>query len=405
MADAFATPKEAVKEKDKYDGYGRYKLLHPKTGKKVNWTRATTFCKSIQDTYALSMWSQRMVLKGAARRPDIVDAAGTLDVKQDKDRLNALVEEAKKAAGDKVAANRGTAVHKYTEELDLQLAGLATEVHQVPDRHQPTVDAYGEILKEFGLEPVPGLIEFTTAVLQYEIAGTSDRVYRVTKNMTFKLHGRMVTLYAGEYVIGDVKTGADLSYGWMEIAIQLAIYAQGLNANGYWSWDDRQWHEPHTLEDVNVRLQVRTDVAVVPHLPVDRAEGDPLATLFAVDLDTGWANAVLCAQVRASRKESGLATPLKVAYLDLGEPQVTPQKRHSVPSQRTAATAASPAKAAAPAVREATLEEQAGAVINQAQASALWTKAKDTPGMTRQRLGELTAIMKAKLESHVEKAA
>lgn len=405
MADAFATPKEAVKESDKYDSYGRYKLLHPKTGKKVNWTRATTFCKSIQDTFALSMWSQRMVLKGASRRPDIVDAAGTLDVKQDKDRLNGLVEEAKKAAGDKVAANRGTAVHKYTEERDLALAGVAEPVTQVPDRHRPTVDAYEELLKNFGLEPVPGLIEFTTAVLQYEIAGTSDRVYRVTKNMTFKLHGRMVSLYAGEYVIGDVKTGSDLSYGWMEIAIQLAIYAQGLNANGYWDWSDRQWHVPHTLEDDSVRLQVRTDVGIVPHLPVDRKEGDPLATLFAVDLDTGWANAVLCAQVRASRKESGLATPLKVAYLDLGGPQVPPQKRHSIPSQPSAAEAPGEATPAAPAVREATLEERARAVRNQGEASRLWNEFKNTPGMTRQRLTELTALMRAKLESHVEKAA
>lgn len=205
LPDAFTTAKAAVSESDRYDNYGRYKLVHPDTGKKVKWTRATTFAKSIQDTYALSMWSQRMTLKGASLRSDITAAVSTLDVKADKDRVNGLVEDAKKAAGDKVAANKGTAVHSYTEDRDRALVGLPVKDREVPEEFVPTVEAYTETLRTFGLEPVPGLIEFTTAVKQYEVAGTSDRVYRVTRDITFQLNSRSVTLYAGEYVIGDVK--------------------------------------------------------------------------------------------------------------------------------------------------------------------------------------------------------
>lgn len=205
VADAFSTAKQAASESDRYDRYGRYKLVHPDTRKPVKWTRTTTFAKSIQDTFALSQWAQRMTLKGAALRPDIVAAVSTLEVKADKDRVNALVEDAKKAAGNKVAANLGTAVHAFTEDRDRALVGMPVKAREVPDDLMPSVDAYEQILSAFGLRPVPGLIEFTTAVKQYEVAGTSDRVYLVTRDITFKINGRSLTLYAGEYVIGDVK--------------------------------------------------------------------------------------------------------------------------------------------------------------------------------------------------------
>lgn len=180
VGDAFTTAKAATAESDRYDRYGRYKLTHPATGKPVKWTRATTYAKSIADTYNLSMWSQRMTLKGAALRPDIVAAVATLDVKADRDRVNGLVEDAKKAAGVKVAANLGTALHAFTEDRDKVLVGQPVKAREIPEKLLPSVDAYEALLREFGLVPVPGLIEFTTAVLQYEIAGTSDRCYRVT---------------------------------------------------------------------------------------------------------------------------------------------------------------------------------------------------------------------------------
>jgi len=391
VPDAFSTAKQAKSESDRYDRFGRYKLVHPHTGKPVKWTRATTYAKSVQDTYALSMWSQRMTLKGAALREDIVSAALTLDVKQDKDRMNALVEDAKKAAGVKVAANLGTALHSFTEDRDKVLVGEPVEPREIPEKLLPIVDAYDALLAEFGLVPVPGLIEFTTAVLQYEIAGTSDRCYLVTRDITFTLKGREVTLYAGEYVIGDVKSGAKLDYGWMEICIQLAIYAQGFNSCGVWDWNTGTWGRPVSPKDPEVQIKVRTDVGLIPHLPVDREPGAPYATLYAVDLDFGWATAVLCGQVRAARKEGNLATALTVA--DVAEDTTPP----------------SPAQEAAYRVRNvvtrpATLEEKARAVTTQAGASAVWKEAvaARTP---KAEVDRLVQIMKAKLDSFVEKGA
>ncbi len=399
MTDAFTTAKDAeVPDKDKYDRWGRYKVNHPANpSKKVAWTRATTFAKSVQDTFALSQWAQRMTLKGAALRPDIVAAAGTLEVKKDKDQMNALVEDAKKAAGVKVAANKGTAVHSYTEHRD------RGEEVEIPEEYVPTVDAYEAVLKEFGLEPVPGLIEFTTAVAQFEIVGTSDRCYRVTRDITIDLNGRPVTLYAGEYVIGDVKTGADLSYGWQEIAIQLAIYAQGLNSSGVWSWASRTWSRPEDPDQPGVQIQVRTDVGVVPHLPVDREEtGAPLATLYAVDLTAGWAACVLCGQVRSWRKESKLAVPLEVA--DLAPAPARPAGKGR-PARSAAASQPpeAPAKAEV-ATRPPTLQERAQAVRNKAEASAVF-QAAVAAKVSRAELDGLIDTMQRKLASHVEKGA
>jgi hypothetical protein len=725
VADAFSTPKQALREADKHDSYGRYKLVHPDTGKPVKWTRATTFAKSVQDTYALSMWSQRMTLKGAALRPDITAAVIALDVKADKDRVNGLVGDAKKAAGDKVAANKGTAVHAFTEDRDRRLVGLPVKDREVPEEFAATVDAYAEILGAFGLEPVPGLIEFTTAVKQYEVAGTSDRVYRVTRDITVQLGNRTVTLYAGEYVIGDVKglalteriptpdgwttmgavqvgdtvfdaygqptrvtvksrakrigtytvrfddgssvtcdtehiwwtstgtrpgeptaksmqeviatlrdartgqahhrvpvagpldlpeadlpidpyllgcwlgdghrrggqitkgrdlfeileadghvlgaeqtgkgdcatrtvqgltallrehglqndkhipavylrasaaqrtallrglmdtdgswntarraatfstvdkalalqveelllslgqrpnratvqgrgfgkevtsypvsftpvglqpfrlprkadqaaastkpvtrstrrvivsvepgpdvetacigvdapthtylagdrmvpthnTGADLSYGWQEICIQLALYAQGINTSGVWSWEHGTWGKPTLPDNPGVLLKVRTDVGLVPHLPVDReATGAPLATLYAVDLDAGWAAAVLCAQVRTWRKARKIATALEIADV-----AVDPDRLHPEPGDAPQRPVSRPVVISRPV----TLEDRAKAVTSRAEASVVFQEAK-AARVTVEELTRLTGIMQAKLESFVEKGA
>lgn len=394
VPDAFSTPKQALNESDKYDRFGRYKLLHPDTGKPVKWTRATTFAKSVQDTFALSMWGDRMVLKGCALRPDIPAAAGTLDVKADKNRMNELAEEAKKAAGNKIAANKGTAVHAFTEDRDKALVGEQYQDRPVPEEFVPTVEAYEAILRAFGLEPVPGLIEFTTAVKQFEIAGTSDRVYRVTRDITFTLNKRTITLYAGEYVVGDVKTGADLSYGWQEICIQLALYVQGLNTSGVWDWGTGRWAKPNVPGKPDVLLKVRTDVGLIPHLPVDRKPDTPLATLYAIDLDAGWAACVLCEQVRAWRKTGGLATALEIADVAEGGPD----------TGSPVGVVQHPVSSPVVSSRPVSLEDRAKAVTTRAEASALFQEAK-AARVPVARLKALTETMTKKLEAFVEQGA
>lgn len=338
----------------RYGRWGRYKLTHPVTGRTVEWTRATTFAKSISDTYTLSQWAQRNVLVGATLRPDIVAAAHGKDVSKDREQLNTWTEELQQAAGSKVAANLGTAVHSFTERVDRRWKDRWDVYREdVPDEFKPHVRAYIMLLEEYGLEPVPHMIEFSTGVLQYEVMGTSDNCYRATKHLVLKMPRGEVRLSPGEHVIGDKKTGKDLDYGWQEICIQLALYAQGVNTQGIFNWADLTWDADPLSRFAEPGTKVREDVGVILHLPVDpRSTKKP--AIHGVDLESGWNAVVLCERVRVWRKLRNLAGPVAVVDED-------PLASGQVPA---------PA-----AVRPPTIWERAEAVTSKPEASAVYQDA------------------------------
>jgi hypothetical protein len=422
------------------DRWGRYLLPHPDTGRTQPWTRATTMASSVADTFALSMWSQRMVAKGLTMRDDLYALASTFDVAADKDDMNTVCDQAKAAAGDKVAANLGTAMHSFTARID------QGEKPNIPPKLRADVEAYSAVLRVIGLEIVPHLIERRTCItaLKEDVAGTFDRVYRVVRDLEVKVpwSKTSVRLKAGEYVIGDLKTGRDLSYGWGEIAIQEALYAHGINDHGVWDPKAKEWQDPHTLEDVNVRLNVRLDVGVVVHLPIQKTEGNPACTVFAVDIAQGWEATELCVSVRRWRKEKKLATALEVvdtvpaSALRPGPPpdQDELDRRSGATADRndridantgprtasqahvspTAAQVASHPSVAAgravqapsqPVVRQPTWEERAGSVSTKADASAIFQEMKkDYQKIGANRVNEVVKIMQKRLASLIENA-
>lgn len=358
--DAFESA-PAAKQEPKRDRWNRYLLPHPETGKRQGWTRATTMAKSISDTFALSQWSQRMVLKGASTRPDLVALAGTLDVKKDKDRLNSLAEQAKDAAGQKVAANLGTAVHSFTEHVD-----GGGSLDEVPAAHRADVSAYLAAMSEAGLHAVPHLIERITVVPEFGTAGTLDRVLRTAGD---------------EYVIGDVKTARDLQYGWQEIAIQLALYAHGVNASGVWDLGNEKWEPDPLSRFAAPGRKVSTEYGIVMHLPI----GEGTCTLYRVNLRAGWAAASLCASVRDWRKTRELAEPYAVAepaqspYLDL-----------------LAAAVGDPGTVT---VRPPTWEERFAAVSSRGEGAALYAEAVKEYGPRSPVLAALVKMAQAALAS------
>ena len=289
MPDPFVSADSTPKVDDspvKRDRYGRYLLPLPKdpSGKPVPWTRATTFCKSVSDTFGLMQWSNRMVAKGVAMRQDLYALASATDV-NDKRTMDKLCEDAKSAAGATAAASLGTALHSFTEAVD------RGEDPEVPLQWKKDIEAYRRLKAEFALEIPAWAIERIITVEKYGIAGTFDRIIKITK----KIEIGDWTLNPGDWVVGDVKTGKDLRYGFNEIAIQLALYA---NADAIWNGDEGEYEE---MPDV------RKDVALVIHLPVGKGE----ATLYALDTEAGWQGAELCAKVREWRKLRGIATEAK----------------------------------------------------------------------------------------------
>lgn len=258
MADAFGP---------KRDRYGRYLLPDPETGKDRAWTRATTLSSAIADTYGLTRWQMRMVAKGLGMRTDLLALAAAAHV-DDKQTLDRVAEDAKEAAGSSAGANAGTALHSFTEAAD------RGEDPQVPPPWDADVAAYRQALDEHGVKTHPEWVERITICPQYNVAGTLDRI---------------VTLPDGRWVIGDVKTGKDLSYSWPEIAIQLALYA---NATHVWNGDG--WDKMPVLDPSE---------AVVMWLPVGKARCE----LFTVDTVAGWEMAEIAFRVRQWRTRKDLA--------------------------------------------------------------------------------------------------
>lgn len=308
MADQFESPESrdefAGKGWPQPDRWGRYKLPDPDpsgAGKVKAWTRATTFAKSISDTFALSQWSQRMVAKGMTLRPDLLAMMHSLDVKADKDKVNQLCEDAKSAAGNKVAANLGTALHSFSERID---AGTLA-VGDVPEAHRDDLATYAAAMIATGLTVVPGMIERQTVVPGFDIGGTFDRILSLeqcarwfVQEIADTIGVDLATLRkGGEEVVGDVKTGQDLQYGWNEIALQLLTYAMGVKTAGVWNRATQSWDPPRP---------VRQDFAIVMHMPV----GQKTVTIYQLDLtEAAWAME-LCRDVRKWRKMRNLAKPL-----------------------------------------------------------------------------------------------
>jgi hypothetical protein len=242
------------------------------------WTRATTFAKSISDTYTLSAWSQRMAVKGLASRADLVLAAAACPV-SDKGTLDSIVEQAKDAAAARASANLGTAMHNLTQDVD---QGRLTDLSTLPESAQRDLRAYAALLAEHGIEMMPGYTEKTVVNDTFGIAGTFDRI----------------VMYRGRPTVLDLKTGRDLQYGWNEIGIQLAIYA---NADAIFDWD----------QEVFLPMPEELDKAtgLVIHLPVGRG----VAELYEVSLEAAWAACQLCHDVRKWRSNRKLSRLVTVA--------------------------------------------------------------------------------------------
>jgi len=320
VTDPFAQPavvEPAATEDDGVarDGYGRYLLpdpAKPKARKPKAFTRATTFAKSISDTYALSMWGQRMAIHGVATNPDILEAVRRTSL-EDRNGLNNLAELAKERAGAKTAAELGTLLHGLSEQLD---RGEIT-LEEIPGVFRRDLAAYLAALEDMGLEVVDSMagphsmIERIVLNLTYEIAGTFDRIVRATRDILVRVvGGGFRTIKAGTLLIFDLKTGRTLEYGWQEIAIQLALYR---NADHIYVKATNSYVPMPDLDALT---------GLVLHLPVGQAK----ATIYAVDIASGWAACDLCAKVRGWRKVKTLAEPLTVVEAPTEAYQATSER-------------------------------------------------------------------------------
>lgn len=286
-----------------YDGYGRYKLPSPSTGRPTGFSRATTIASTLEETYNLNRWKRRQAVKAIfkalaatdipapqAAAADAFDVAGGIDMTQAlRDAQEAFRTENDKAldnavdwldnlTGGRDAAELGEAVHAWLEAVD---AGTVLPA-QVPEQFQPYVKAYRDVLRRHGLVAMAQYVERIVLNDQGEetVVGTIDRIYLVVTT--------------GALVLGDVKTSKTLEYSWLAYAVQFAVYGY---ATKMFAADGSGW-EPMPELDLSACYCL--------HVPSDQPER---AACITFDLFWGGTTMVASLEARRLRKAAAKAVP------------------------------------------------------------------------------------------------
>ncbi|MCP4964692.1 MAG: hypothetical protein GY926_05610 [bacterium] len=304
-----------AKPEPKRDSYGRYLITAPpkilQSGKpskaKVkprSYTRATTVAKTLEDTYKLNRWSQRMVAYGMGLREDLRDLAMGHNPDDSRQVFENIVDEASTAAETARAANKGTALHRFFEMAD-QGEALST----FPRHVQPHIKRYKQGMATKPFEIVHEHTEQVIALDDYKVAGMVDRFFQLTEPIQVCLQtGKVINLSQGDRIVGDIKTGRTLEWGWLSMTVQAAVYA---NHSATWNVDHGHPQGGTRGERVS---GLRRDVALLIHVPA--VEEDPQLELYWLDLEAGWDAFLTAMEVRGHRS---MASKLPTAY---GKPEV-----------------------------------------------------------------------------------
>lgn len=270
------------------DGRGSPRIILPELvkGKQVvrSYSRASSYGDALDDKGNLIAWSQANAIRGVIAQPGLQQRFAELDdgwVDQDKKaQIKRVIEDAARAGGSEVKANKGSDVHRWTELLDL---GLLHDRSDVPEEFRADLMAY-----EWATEDVEHLlIERFTVLDSHKVAGTPDRVSRIP--------GKECPECGLDTYIWDLKTGR-VSFP-QKMAVQLAIYSR---AQLYTQ-----------LEDGTALREPQPDVCqhrgVILNLPAGSAQVD----LFWIDLEKGWlAIENMIPVVKLWRSDKSFLTPL-----------------------------------------------------------------------------------------------
>lgn len=258
----------------RFDQYDRYLVPHPETGEVKGFTRVTTLAKTLADTYGLHQWDMRMVAKGVGMRPDLAALAASADIEEGKSTLNSVAKQAKEFAGATRGANFGSAFHAFAEQLD-----RGERPEGVPEAIGPDLKAYMAALKARSLRVLPEYMERVVFVPELEVVGTLDRIVSQPEGPT----------HSDPHAVLDLKSGKDLGYSWMEIAVQQACYS---HASHMWDKASKGW--------VPMPIAVDQHRALVAHSPIGKGHTE----IYGIDIQKGWTLAKASIMVRGWRKDT-----------------------------------------------------------------------------------------------------
>lgn len=259
--------------------------LHELLGRRparVKYGSPSGFGGMIEDPYSLAKYTERYIVEGIGIDAELQAMCRNLaamgrEHPQFNSTADGIVAKAREAANHMLAADRGTHMHAVTDDIDLgrdwlhradegQLLGLSLDVQT------GLAAAWRDCMARHGIEMLA--VEASCVDDAWHLAGTLDRIVRLTRPLTFALDGgELVVLDADTVRLGDTKTGHPRR---LKHAIQIASYAQSLpydldtETRGEWPWPIAQ------------------DYGLIFHLDVASAlEGRYRCDLVLVDLAAG----------------------------------------------------------------------------------------------------------------------
>ncbi|ADD81147.1 exonuclease [Rhodococcus phage ReqiPine5] len=269
-------PPKPGKWEPEYNGRGQYKVPDPEgSGKTKAYTRTTTMTKTLEDTTHVVKWEKRRLIEGilsyGEKTPELFEALDQLFADEDanKTAINKRMEDLEVAGGRWLAAEFGTAVHAWAEEVDCGRLLL----RDVPEEYREWVDQYLKRLAAKAITPMPEYTERVVYNSKANCCGQLDRVYLMPD---------------GDLVLGDVKTSKSLIYSYGAYSMQLAIYR---DADYMLSEDGTTW-EPMP--------QFNRDYALLANIPSNNPEG---TELYPYELGPGRAGLELALAVRKHRND------------------------------------------------------------------------------------------------------
>lgn len=276
------------------DGWNRYKLPHPTTGKITAYTRATTVAKVTADTYKLERWKQRMKVTAVLKL--IACAAGTIELpwitkieaaahlaemtrlsqEQNNDArggLGSYMDLMDDLTGGAEAREHGGAVHDWLAELAMGRVLL----HQIPEMFLPHAVAYQDAMARAGLIDVP---EWTERL----VLNMKGR-----ETIAGRLDGISYCVETGEFFLIDRKTSKTLDFSALEYGVQFSIYGF---ADLMLAIDRSGWEPMPPIND---------EMAFCIHVPSDQPERSQVVPF---NLYTGAESMILALDVREDRRSA-----------------------------------------------------------------------------------------------------
>lgn len=221
-------------------GKGIPRVIDPQSGKRVSYRRISGVGKILDDDYNLWDWKLRTQVVGSAIRPELLALASTIDPedKEGKKALRDISEKLIEAGKGQRRSIQGIAIHSMFDHIDLDhnwwepAPGFATLCH-----------SYVNQLSYYGLVALPHEVEVKCVHDDYKLAGTLDRRYLTTRELTCP-DGLVIPV--GSMVVADTKTGQSLEYAASTYTTQLAGYCDSVRYDP--ATDERSPFDPPTFE-------------------------------------------------------------------------------------------------------------------------------------------------------------